>query len=631
MAGEIRRREFLQLVASGGLACLAGPGLRLCGGAGRAHGLISPGCRGSRVKVARLYLGGDLPYWPKPDLDFQKEIRFYEKQFDGLQDELPDIDFVVDELITSVDQVKKLKSELEKVDGILIIHLKMGVMGMIHEILRVGRPTTIFARPYSGHEWVRFGRLQRTDLGSKLACKLTSDFTQLGAAIRPFRAVHHLREAKILDLTERFPAQRVAAIEERFGTEIKQVKLDRVLELCNAVEEKQVRAEARRWIEKAQEVVEPSTEAILKSCRLALAFERLLDQENATVMTADCYGTMYEPLCRSYAYPCLGFARLNNMGLGGICQADLRSAMSHIIFQGLSGRPGYIANPTIDESRNAVIMAHCLGTPRMDGPDAPAAPYRLRSVMEREEGVTPQVDMRVGQKVTNITLVGAETLLYSTGTIIEAPRKRDGCRTKAVVEIDGDAAYLARNWTDGVHRVMCYGDLTEELEDFCRFAGVELVNEAVQPEESAWLRGPSQLAKIGASAPEVDSQAAGYEATLAVDGRPDTFWHTPWANDPPGFPHYMAFDLRQKRSLAGFVYLPRQDMPNGRIAEYEFQISADGENWTTVKKGKLSDTTDLQKVRFEKPVSARHIKLVALSEVNGHIFTSIAEFDIIGP
>lgn len=629
MAGEMRRREFLQLVAGGGLACLAGPGVRVCGAAGGVPGLISPGCRGTRVKVARLYLGGDLPYWPRPDLDFQKEIRFYEEQFDRLQDELSDVDFVVDELITSADQVKALKDKLEQVDGILAIHLKMGVMGMIHEILRTGRPTSIFARPYSGHEWVRFGRLQRTELGSKLACRLTSDFSQLAAAIRPFRAVHHLREAKILDLTERFPAHRAATIEEKFGTEIKQVKLDRVLDVYESVDQKEARAEARRWIAEAEEVVEPGQEEVVKSTRLALAFERLMDQEKATVMTADCYGTMYEPLCRAHAYPCLGFARLNNMGLGGICQADLKSAMVHILFQGLSGRPGYIGNPTIDESNNAMILAHCLSTPRMDGPDEPAAPYRLRSVLERKEGVTPQVDMRVGQKVTTATLVGASPLLYCTGTIVATPHKEEGCRTKAVVELDGNAEYLYRNWTDGVHRSLCYGDLSRELEDFCRFTDTKLVNEAVKLEKFPLLKGPSKLAAIGASSPEVDSQVRGYEASLAVDGRPGTFWHTPWGEGAPEFPHYISFDLNKKRPIAGFIYLPRQDMSNGRIAEYEFQVSSNGKDWGTVKKGSFSDGVDLKKVRFESPVQARHIKLVALSEVNGHVFASIAEFDVL--
>ena len=70
-------------------------------------------------------------------------------------------------------------------------------------VLGLGKPTVVFAQPYSGHEWVGFGALQREELGAKLECLLTSDFSQLAVAIRPFRAIHHLREAKILNLTTR--------------------------------------------------------------------------------------------------------------------------------------------------------------------------------------------------------------------------------------------------------------------------------------------------------------------------------------------------------------------------------------------------------------------------------------------
>ena len=42
-----------------------------------------------------------------------------------------------------------------------------------------------------------------------------------------------------------------------------------------------------------------------------------------------------------------------------------------------------------------------------------------------------------------------------------------------------DAEKLWRNWTAGIHRVACYGDLSKDLERFCRFADLALVNEAV--------------------------------------------------------------------------------------------------------------------------------------------------------
>ena len=170
------------------------------------------------------------------------------------------------------------------------------------------------------------------------------------------------------------------------------------------------------------------------------------------------------------------------MGLGGICESDLRSAMTHIVFQGLSGRPGFISDPTIDESKNAAILAHCLGTTKMDGPAGPAAPYKLRSVMERREGVVTQVQMRLGQKVTQAKLIDTELLRYFTGEIIDTPvslKDDRGCRTKITVRVDGDAEKLWKNWSHGLHRVTCYGDISRDLERFCRFKEIKMVNEAI--------------------------------------------------------------------------------------------------------------------------------------------------------
>jgi L-fucose isomerase-like protein len=425
------------------------------------------------------------PYWPKPGLDLKKEIRFYESEFEKLKDELSDVNFVLSELVASPEQVGSFEGKLKDVDGVLVIHLTMGTGGVLKAILKNNKPTTVFAVPYSGHQWVGFGRLMKEEIGAKMESILTSDYRQLAVAIRPFRAIHHLREAKILNATTRSSKHRsqyVADIRNKFGTEIKQIELERVVKAYNAVGDEEAKAEAGRWIKRAAKVVEPSREDIVKSCKLALAFERLLDEEDATVMTVDCYGSMYEPLCRAYAYPCIGFTRLNDMGLGGICESDLRSAMTHIIFQGLVGRPGFISDPTIDESKNVAILAHCLGTRKMDGPKGPAAPYKLRTIMERREGAVPQVKMRVGQKVTQARLIGTDRLLYFTGKIVGAPvsPKADrGCRTKIAVEVDGDVEKLWKNWTDGLHRSTCYGDITKELKHFCRFKQVKMVNEAV--------------------------------------------------------------------------------------------------------------------------------------------------------
>ena len=255
-----------------------------------------------------------------------------------MRKDFADVDFPVDRLITQAEQVKEVGDSLRDVDGILVIHLSMGITPILAEILKSRRPTVVFAAPYSGHEWTSFGALRKGEDGALLECILSSNFDDLAVAVRPFRAIHHLREAKIINVSTRQPADDyLKATREKFGTEIKTVGLQPVMDAYNSISRKDAEAETELWIRQAERVVEPPRDEIYRSCQLALAFEKILAQEKATCLTVDCYGSMYRQLP---AFPCVGFVRLNNMGLGGICESDLQSAMTHILVQGLSGKAG---------------------------------------------------------------------------------------------------------------------------------------------------------------------------------------------------------------------------------------------------------------------------------------------------
>ncbi len=477
MTEGMRRRLFLQrfgaAVAAGLLPSVGAPSEPA---QSIKTTLISPGCRRSKVKVAKLYLGTPKAHWPTPLLDLNAERGRYEVAFSRMKEEFADVEFIVNALVTSPEQVSQLADRLREADGILLIHLSMGIGGILREVLRFRRPTMLFATPYSGHEWSWFGQLCRQPEGELLDCILSSDLSQLAEAVRPFRAIHHLREAKILDVTARPQTSFAQAVKERFGTEYKAIDRERVLKIYESIPDAEAVAEAQRWIAGAEKVVEPSRDEIIRSCKLALALQRLLDEEEATVLMVDCYGTMWRQLP---AYPCISHCRMNNLGFGGICESDFQSALTHIIFQGLSGKPGFISDPTVDTSQNCIILAHCMGTTKMDGPKGKPARYRIRSVMERQEGAVIQAFMRIGQKVTQAILLGTETMRYFTGTIVDTPDVDRGCRTKITVKVDGDAEKLWRNWTGGLHRVTCYGDLSKDLQRFCRFMKIETVNEAV--------------------------------------------------------------------------------------------------------------------------------------------------------
>ena len=120
------------------------------------------------------------------------------------------------------------------------------------------------------------------------------------------------------------------------------------------------------------------------------------------------------------------------------------------------------------------------------------------------------------------------------------------------------------------------------------------------------------------------------DAPHAIDSDAATFWHTSWSASQPAHPHEIQVDLGKSVTLLGFTQLPRQGgNSNGRIRTYEFSVSADGKQWEpVVKEGRFPNSDQLQTVRFEKPVTGRFIRLVALSEWSRQPFTTIAELDV---
>ena len=95
-------------------------------------------------------------------------------------------------------------------------------------------------------------------------------------------------------------------------------------------------------------------------------------------------------------------------------------------------------------------------------------------------------------------------------------------------------------------------------------------------------------------------------------------------------PHEIQVDVGKVYRLAGITYLPRQDMTNGRIADYECYVSTKPDDWgEPVAKSTFKNENKQQQVLFDEPLEARYVRLVALSEVNKEYYTTVAELGII--
>ena len=470
MCTSLSRRCFLKSTAAGILSAGALAALAERVSAMSAQPVLGPK---SKVRIGKLYLGRAEPGWPMAKVDLNADMRHFEANLSKLGAGLADVEFVEGGLIANDQQLAAAKEMFKGADGILVIHLTGGIGKQLESLFELGIPVVLFALPYSGHEWHTIAGWQRE--GKLIDVFPSSRYEDVLVAIRPFRAIHRLKEARVLNVSNG-PADAAycQALKEKFGTEIISLLLPDLQKAYDAADRGQAMADMRQWVRKARKIVEPTKEDILKSSLMYVAMRDLLAQHGAVAITMNCLGMKL--MDRGMGYPCLGFVRFNNMGLGGICEADLKSTMTHLIFTYLVGKPGFVTDPVFDVSNSTIIHAHCVAATQMEGPDKAAAPYHIRSHLEDGKGASLMVKLPVGRTVSMARLLGTDKMLFSTGDAVDSPFVERGCRTKLTVKVANIDKFL-ENWSSGLHRVIFYGDHTRDIHRYCQFAQIRLVHE----------------------------------------------------------------------------------------------------------------------------------------------------------
>ena len=429
----------------------------------------------AKVRIGKVYFGNAHPSWPMATVDVEAERSRVEKQLARIQPALSDYEWIDCGLVTNDAELAQAREKLQGVDGILFLQQTMGAGKVLNGLLELNIPTVLFAEPFCGHEWHTIAALQQQ--GKRIDCWASSRFDDIVPALRPFRAIRRLKDAKLLHVSQA-PADPdyVKTIKEKFGTEIKSLGPEDLEAAYKAVDQKAAQADAEQWLHGAEKVVEPNSQDMLRASRMALALMQMIRAEQAAAITINCLGMGL--LDRGMGYPCLGFSRLNSMGLGGICEADLKSSMTHLIFNYLVGRPGFVTDPCFDYSNDTIIHAHCVAGLKMLGPDGPTHPYIIRSHLEDNKSVSLQVKLPVDTKVSMARLIGNDLMLFSTGEAIDSPLLDRGCRTKLTVRVENLEKFL-NGWSCGLHRVVFYGDHASDIERFCRFMQIRLLREGV--------------------------------------------------------------------------------------------------------------------------------------------------------
>jgi hypothetical protein len=474
MHGDIvrmSRRGFL----GGCAACAAGLAGVSAIGFGQAMAQeAQSGLEKARVRVFFTHKPPSNPTWPNIGYDYDGRKKVL---LEKLQNSCTGIEFLP-VTVGGVQRAKEIlaKDKDENIDGYVVYMVGIWT-GVPQEVMQSGRPTILIDDLYggSGEFLSAYSDAKRRDL--KVTGVSSSRFEDVAEAVKCFECLKKLRSSAILRVGTGFGCTE-NGVQNVFGTKIVHIQYEQLNDAYVQADKTEAKKWADKWINEAEKVVEPGREEIEKSAAMYLAMKKLMDENKAQAITINCLGGFYGGKIR--AYPCLGFFQLNNDGLVGACESDLKSTITMLIIGYLTGRPGYISDPVIDTSKNQIIYAHCVAMNRVYGPDGKTNPYHIRNHSEDRKGAAIRSLLPLGEMTTSLEFdPDKKEIIIHRAKTVENVEEDKACRTKLAAEPVGDINKLLRYWdTWGWHRVTFYGDLRRPVEHIATLTGFKIIEEA---------------------------------------------------------------------------------------------------------------------------------------------------------
>jgi hypothetical protein len=504
------RRRFL---TAGGAACVAAAGL-----AAPSNLYAAEPKRRMRLRLVYSLHGPkqEVPDWPNKGFDF---VPVMDRITSLLKAECPEFDYVVS-LANGPDQAKQIVAEdgADAVDGYIVYQMNCWNQ-VVQTIAATGKPVLYADFQYAGSGGflvynAAFLRAGAANVGFVASSKVRDlveavrCFGCVGRGAAPGEFVHAVDAVRVSgtpaagdqacipdpletlpidECLERMRNSRILAVRDQnagpapaiMGIPIEYIPFSEVNDAWAAADPDETKAIADAWERTAHAITGVSRETLEQSAAMYLAEKAVLKQHNANGITINCLGGFYGG--HIHAYPCLGFHQLQNEGLIGGCECDLRSAATMVAMTALTGgRPGYISDPVIDTSKRQIIYAHCVAHNRAFGSEGPANRFEIMTHSEDRQGASERSILPLGYMTTTLEVdQGRREIVMHQGKAVENDPDDRACRTKLGVEPVGDLERLFTQWDHwSWHRVTYYGDLKEPIHALADALEWKVVEEA---------------------------------------------------------------------------------------------------------------------------------------------------------
>ena len=252
----------------------------------------------------------------------------------------------------------------------------------------------------------------------------------------------------------------------RWGVEYLDIPIERMYDIYDTITNDEVGASCAAFASQALACREGTPEDILKAMRLYRAIRRVCEEEKLSAVTVSCFRLIE----RTGTTGCLALALLNDDGILAGCEGDLQSIFTMLAIKALTGKVGFMANPSMINTRNnEIVISHCtIGTKQTDR-------YIIRNHFETESGIGIQGLLPTG----DVTLIkcGGECLdeyYLSTGTLTENTNYINMCRTQVRIKMNTPADYFLKT-PIGNHHILIQGNYEEMLNEFLQANGCKRV------------------------------------------------------------------------------------------------------------------------------------------------------------
>ena len=458
--------------------------------------------------------------WPHHNFDVVAAMEEYKKKLKKIE-ESSEIDFCnykIQEKESDIIQFFK-EIEKEKFDGVLAINLTSEFASIgpsIFKIADAGLPTVVYTKPFSTY-WDGSGKLYAGEY--KVEVCESENIEDIVPIFDVVKAIAKLKDTRLLLLKDydydvnlfdpRMAEPRwlglsyFKRLKDIFGIETVLSNSSDIFKYYNQIEDITAKNLSNSIISASKGLLEPTKENITKAARLYLALKNMMSDNNTNAITTDCLNWIRHGSKKLPIAPCLALSKFNDEGIPAGCEADVESLITLSFFHYLAERPGFQADPVIDESKNRITFAHCTAAKKLLGYEQKPFPFWIRTHTESWKNVAVETEMMQKGEVTILKLMGAMSsksscwpminvynkfegysLLAYKAKIIEVneinnvkKRKEEwGCRTKISVELPKEEIVNFKENFYGFHRIVLYGDYIKELKMLAKFLGIKFVN-----------------------------------------------------------------------------------------------------------------------------------------------------------